>query len=114
MKQLKFLKSVYLEGKPVWYKDCIYEVVGEGVNASGRAMYKLFCEDLQLRGIDAILSNNLFQVIEKEDKKVEPIVEEKVEIKENIQEEKQEEKIETVKATVPKIASSKKKNFSKN
>lgn len=60
MKQLKFLKTISLEGRPIWYKDCSYEVVGEGNN-----MYKLFCEDLQLRGIDNILEDNFYKVLEK-------------------------------------------------
>lgn len=69
MKQLKFLKTIACEGKPVWYKDCIYEVVDEGSNLQGREMYKLFCEDLKLRGIDKILADNFYKVIEIEDKK---------------------------------------------
>ncbi len=76
MKQLKFMKTITLEGKPIWYKDCIYDVVGEGANAQGREIYKLFCEDLTLRGIDAILADKFFKIIEIEDKK-----EEKIEVK---------------------------------
>ena len=76
MKQLKFMKTITLEGKPIWYKDCIYDVVGEGANSQGREMYKLFCEDLMLRGIDAILADKFYKIIEIEDKK-----EEKVEVK---------------------------------
>ncbi|MFR3182215.1 MAG: hypothetical protein ACLTPN_01150 [Clostridia bacterium] len=60
MKQLKFLKTISLEGRPIWYKDCSYEVISEGNN-----MYKLFCEDLQLRGIDNILEDNFYKVLEK-------------------------------------------------
>lgn len=64
MKQLKFLKTISLEGKPIWYKDCSYEVISEGEASQGRGMYKLFCEDLQLRGIDTILEDNFYRVIE--------------------------------------------------
>jgi hypothetical protein len=69
MKQLKFLKTISLEGKPIWYKDCSYEVISEGEASQGRGMYKLFCEDLQLRGIDTILENNFYRVIEVQDNK---------------------------------------------
>lgn len=69
MKQLKFLKTVSCDGKPVWYKGCLYQVTSEGTNNQGREMYKLFCEDLKLRGIDKSLVNNFYQVIEIEDKK---------------------------------------------
>lgn len=82
MKQLKFLKTIACEGKPVWYKDCIYEVVDEGSNLQGREIYKLFCEDLKLRGIDKILADNFYKVIEIEDKeevKNDVIIREKVE-----------------------------------
>ncbi len=64
MKQLKFLKTISLEGKPIWYKDCSYEVISEKEASQGRGMYKLFCEDLQLRGIDTILEDNFYRVIE--------------------------------------------------
>lgn len=72
MKQLKFLINVSCDGKPVWYKNCCYEVVSEGISQQGRTTYKLFCEDLQLRGIDACLKDKFFTVIEV------PVVEEKV------------------------------------
>lgn len=55
MKQLKFLKTIALEGKPIWYKDYCYEVVSES-----EKIYKIFSEDLQLRGIDKILENSFF------------------------------------------------------
>ncbi len=58
MKQLKFLKTVALEGRPIWYKDCCYEVISEN-----EKIYKIFSEDLQLRGIDKILENNFFVLI---------------------------------------------------
>lgn len=64
MKQLKFLKTISCEGKPIWYQNCSYEVISEGASTQGRQMYKLFCEDLKLRGIDANLANNFFKVIE--------------------------------------------------
>lgn len=64
MKQLKFLKTISYEGKPVWYKDHIYQVISEGANSEGRLMYKLICEDLVVRGIDYYLSNRFFEVIE--------------------------------------------------
>lgn len=70
MKQLKFLKTVSCDGKPVWYKGCLYQVTSEGANNQGREMYKLFCEDLKLRGIDKSLVNNFYQVIEIKDKEV--------------------------------------------
>lgn len=69
MKQLKFLKTISIEGKPIWYKDCSYEVISEGEASQGRGMYKLFCEDLQLRGIDTILEDNFYRVIEVQDNK---------------------------------------------
>lgn len=69
MKQLKFLKTISCDGKPVWYKDCLYQVVEEGTNQQGRGMYKLFCEDLQFRGIDTSLTDKFYKVIEIEDKK---------------------------------------------
>lgn len=58
MKQLKFLKNVACNGRPIWYKDCCYEVIFENEN-----MYKIFSEDLQLRGIDKILENTFFTQI---------------------------------------------------
>lgn len=58
MKQLKFLKTIALEGKPIWYKDCCYEVISESDK-----IYKLFSEDLQLRGIDKVLENTFFTPI---------------------------------------------------
>ena len=72
MKQLKFLTNVSCDGKPVWYKDHIYEVLAEGTNGQGRPIFKLICEDLQARGIDKILADKMFKIIEIEDKK-EPI-----------------------------------------
>lgn len=71
MKQLKFLTTIFCEGKPVWYKNHIYQVLSEGVNGSGRAMYKLICEDLVPRGIDVCLSNKMYEVIEIEEEKKE-------------------------------------------
>lgn len=68
MKQLKFLKTISCDGKPIWYKDCCYEVISQGANAQGREMYKLFCEDLKLRGIDIVLADKFYKVIELEDK----------------------------------------------
>lgn len=67
MKQIKFLKTISLEGRPIWYKDCCYEVISETSNPQGRNIYKLFCEDLKLRGIDTILENNFYKVIEVKD-----------------------------------------------
>lgn len=61
MKQLKFLKTIALEGKPIWYKDCCYEIISESDK-----IYKLFSEDLQLRGIDKILENDFFILINPE------------------------------------------------
>ena len=73
MKQLKFLTNVSCDGKPVWYKDHIYEVLAEGTNGQGRPIFKLICEDLQARGIDKILADKMFKIIEIEDKKEEII-----------------------------------------
>lgn len=85
MKQLKFLKTVSLESRPIWYKDCCYEVVSEGNNKLGQDFYKVFCEDLQLRGIDKNLAGSFYTIIEiadkKEEPKVETVKEEKKEIK---------------------------------
>lgn len=86
MKQLKFLKNITFEGKAIWYKDCIYEVISEGANGQGREIYKLFCEDLKVRGIDTSLANNLYTVIEIQEEK-------KEEITEKINEEKKEDKV---------------------
>lgn len=69
MKQLKFLKTITCDGKPVWYKDHIYQVMSEGASSEGRLMYKLICEDLVPRGIDYYLCNKLFEVIETEEEK---------------------------------------------
>ena len=69
MKQLKFLKTISCEGRPIWYKDCCYDVKCEGANSQGREMYKLFCEDLQFRGIDVALADKFYKIIELEDKK---------------------------------------------
>ena len=67
MKQLKFLKNITFDRKPIWYKDCIYDVLEEGTNSEGRTMYKLLSEDLQVRGIDVLLAGDFFEVIEKKD-----------------------------------------------
>ena len=69
MKQLKFLKTISCDGRPIWYKDCYYDVKSMGANSQGREMYKLFCEDLQFRGIDVALADKFYKVIELEDKK---------------------------------------------
>lgn len=74
MKQLKFLKNVMLEGNPIWYRGCIYDVISVGAS-SGREMYKLYCEDLTVRGIDSNLENIFYTVIEIEDKKEKKIEE---------------------------------------
>ena len=71
MKQLKFLKTISCDGRPIWYKDCCYDVKSMGANSQGREMYKLFCEDLQFRGIDVALADKFYKVIELEDKKEE-------------------------------------------
>lgn len=69
MKQLKFLKTISCDGKPIWYKDCCYDIKCESTNSQGREMYKLICEDLQFRGIDSVLADKFYKVIELEDKK---------------------------------------------
>lgn len=116
MKQLKFLKTISCEGKPVWYKDCCYEVVSEGANAQGREMYKLFCEDLKLRGIDISLADNFYKVIEiklEENKKEDITIPQNdisdVLIKEEVEKEQKEMIVQK-----PKPSSNKKKKSSKN
>ena len=79
MKQLKFLKNIYCDGKPVWYEGCCYDVVSEGLSNEGRRTYKLFCEDLKLRGIDTIVEGSIYKVIEIEEKKEEIKKTEKIE-----------------------------------
>lgn len=80
MKKVKFLKTFTFEGKPIWYKNCEYEVEREIINNIGRRVYVLMSEDLIPRGIDALFmeSNNLCVITEIENKqdKVENIVEE--------------------------------------
>lgn len=107
MKQLKFLMNVSCDGKLVWYKDCCYEVISEGANAQGREMYKLFCEDLQLRGIDTALADRFYKVIEIEDKQIKVLEKEQKKI-ELVEEDKKEE----IKP-VPKSKSAKKKKSTK-
>lgn len=85
MKQLKFLTNISLEGKSIWFKDCIYQVMGETDD-----MYKLICEDLVPRGIGKNSLGRLYTLIEIEDKKPIP----KKEIKA-----KTEEKPKTVRKT---------------
>lgn len=51
MKQIKFLKNITLQGKPIWYGGCVYECMGE-FNTEHGSMYKLMSEDLIPRGID--------------------------------------------------------------
>lgn len=113
MKQLKFLKLVSCEGKPVWYKGFCYDVIEEGVNSQGRKIYKLFCEDLSLRGIDAALAGDFFEVINKEEiTKVETVKTEEV-VVETKSEDNSENKTEEVESTVKKTTSKKKKSSSK-
>lgn len=52
MKRIRFNKTVFLEGKPVWYKNCWYNVEKEWVD-NGRTLYGLISEDLTMRGIDS-------------------------------------------------------------
>ena len=59
MKQLKFLKMITLDGKPIWHEGCLYDIVDEN-----GTMYKLFSEDLQLRGIDKKLEDIFYKVVE--------------------------------------------------
>lgn len=107
MKQLKFLKTIFLEEKPVWYKDCSYEVVSEGNNQQGREMYKLFCEDLQLRGIDITLADNFYKVIEIEDKGI------KIQEKESEKTELTEDKKDEPSKPISKSKSTKNKKITK-
>lgn len=70
MKRIKFKKTILLDGKAVWLKDCTYDVIGEGVNNTKRRIYKLFGEDLKARGIDAAFADagkicDVFEVEEK-------------------------------------------------
>ena len=67
MKRIKFLKNITFDRKPIWYKDCIYDILEEGVNSEGRTIYKLLSEDLQVRGIDAYLAGDFFEVVKYED-----------------------------------------------
>ena len=60
MKKIKFLKNITFDRKPIWYKDCIYDIIAETDD-----FYKLFSEDLQLRGIDKKLVGKFFEIIEK-------------------------------------------------
>lgn len=64
MKQIKFLTTISLEGKPIWFKDCIYQVMSETDD-----MYKIISEDLTPRGIDKRLKEKMYKIIEIEDKK---------------------------------------------
>lgn len=83
MKQIKFLENISLEGKPIWYKGCIYEVMGE-FSSQGKNMYKLICEDLQPRGIDKTLEGKFFITINIEDKKEIKQIEKKEVVKDSI------------------------------
>lgn len=73
MKQIKFLKNITLENKPIWYAGCTYECMGE-FNTEKGSMYKLISEDLIPRGIDKNFEDIDYVVLEieepkKEDKK---------------------------------------------
>lgn len=108
MKQLKFLKTISLESRPIWYKDCSYEVVGESNNNLGQDLYKLFCEDLQLRGIDKNLEGTFYTVIEIADKK------EEVKVQKEVKTENKSVKVEPKSNTQkPKYSNNKKKKYTK-
>lgn len=92
MKQLRFLQTVFNGGILMWKKGKTYDVKSEGTNSQGRSMYKLLCEDSQIRGIDTKLKNVFFEVIDIKSPKIEEIVIEK----------KQEEKKTTKKKTKKK------------
>lgn len=76
MKQLKFLKTIALDGKPIWYGGCIYDCCGE-VDTEHGHMYKLISEDLIPRGIYSLNEGKDFIIIEIEDKIENKIQEEK-------------------------------------
>ncbi len=58
MKKIKFLKDMYSNNTPVWYKNMTYEVLEEYEDT-----YRLFCEDMKIREIDKTLEYELFEVI---------------------------------------------------
>lgn len=79
MKQIKFLKNINLNGKPIWYAGCSYECMGEFNTESG-TMYKLISEDLIPRGIDKKFEDIDYIILEVEEQKKE-VKETKVEKK---------------------------------
>lgn len=79
MKQIKFLKNINLNGKPIWYAGCSYECMGE-FNTEAGAMYKLISEDLIPRGIDKKFEDIDYIILEVEEQKKE-VKETKVEKK---------------------------------
>ena len=79
MKQIKFLKNINFNGKPIWYAGCSYECMGE-FNTEAGAMYKLISEDLIPRGIDKKFEDIDYIILEVEEPKKE-VKETKVEKK---------------------------------
>jgi hypothetical protein len=67
MKQIKFLKTIALEGKPIWLGGYIYECLGESDTSYGH-MYKIISEDMIPRGIYEMSRGKDFEIIEIPDK----------------------------------------------
>lgn len=117
MKRVKFNKTVFLEGKPVWYKGCSYNVEKEWTD-HGRILYGLIGEDLTMRGIDSQWAtiDGLVTIEEIEDKKeteikpetINKIEETKTEIEKPIEQPQEIKKVTPKKSTNKKRKSSKK------
>lgn len=104
MKRLKFLSTVSLEGKPIWYKDCVYEVVREQDER-----YDLVSEDLTLRGIDKKCENIYYRVIEDKADSISQVQKVASEHKEEYKEEHNSEKVNSENIKSNKKNKSKKK-----
>lgn len=116
MKRVKFNKTVFLEGKPVWYKGCSYNVEKEWTD-HGRILYGLIGEDLTMRGIDSQWAtiDGLVTIEEIEDKKETEI---KPEIINKVEETKTEtenhiEQLQEIKKVTSKKSTNKKRKSNK-
>lgn len=116
MKRVKFNKTVFLDGKPVWYKGCSYNVEKEWTN-HGRILYGLIGEDLTMRGIDSQWAtiDGLVTIEEIENKKETEI---KSEIINKVEETKTEiekpiEQPQEIKKVTPKKSTNKKRKPNK-
>lgn len=117
MKRVKFNKTVFLDGKPVWYKGCSYNVEKEWTD-HGRILYGLIGEDLIMRGIDSQWAtiDGLVTIEEIEDKKeteikpeiINKVEETKIEMKKPIEQPQEIKKFAPKKSTNKKRKSSKK------